>query len=164
MYVHLCNFLTQIRDLLQGKLPFAGVEWVEESSEDVTDDSKQTNDSNLLVQDETFAKPLSGEGAITLATTESDASGNKSLTSNDNTVVNKSSTMSGSDDSTVSFDAAVAGHNMNREELMKAVFEDNTADHSTKQSTGLNTTKENIFGDSHYNPDEWVDVPNDDLI
>lgn len=144
--------LKQIRDLLQGKLPFAGVEWLD-NSEDVTDEDKQTNDSNLLTQDKTFAKPLSGEEDT--ITTESSALTFDEKPS-DNKVVN-------SDDSTTSFDV-VSGHSTNREELMKALFEDNTSSNNTKQVTGQNSTQKNIFSDSQFDPDEWVDIPNDELM
>ena len=77
----------------------------------------------------------------------------------DNEIVKKSSS---SEDASTSFD--VISDNMNREELMKAVFEDNTGDDSTKQVTGQNNQQESIFSDSHYNPDDWVDIPNDELI
>ena len=128
------------------------MEWLD-NSEDVTDEDKQTNDSNLLTQDKTFAKPLSGEEDT--ITTESNALTFDEKPS-DNKVVN-------SDDSTASFDV-VSGHSTNREELMKALFEDNTSSNNAKQVTGQNSTQKNIFSDSQFDPDEWVDIPNDELM
>lgn len=148
----------QIRDLLQGKLPFAGVEWLG-SGEDLTDDEKQTSDSNLLVQDETFSKAPSGEDTTT-SENDAIASDDKPLTPIDNKVTDNKPTSS-SDDSSTSFE--VVSSHMNREELMKAVFEDNSGSDNTKQA-GLISTQNNIFSDSHYDPDDWVDIPNDDLI
>ena len=146
---------------MQGKLPFAGVEWVD--SEDVTDDDKPTSDSNL--QDETISKPISEKETITSATVEKDSialSDDKPSALTDSKELGKP-TFSGSDDSNASFDIG-AGHNMNREELMRAVFEDNTSSSSTNHVTGQVSTQENIFGDSPYNPDDWVNIPNDELI
>lgn len=100
-----------------------------------------------------FAKPLSGEEDT--ITTESNALTFDEKPS-DNKVVN-------SDDSTASFDV-VSGHSTNREELMKALFEDNTSSNNTKQVTGQNSTQKNIFSDSQFDPDEWVDIPNDELM
>lgn len=133
------------------------MEWAG-SSEDLTDQDNPTSDSNLLAQD-TFVKP---EETVTLTTTENNAVAldDKPLTSTDDKALNKS-TLSGSDDSTID---VVAGHSMNREELMRAVFEDDTSN-NTKQVTGQNNNaQENIFGDSHFNPDDWVEILNDELI
>ena len=135
------------------------MEWAG-SNEDLTDQDKPASDSNLLAQDEAFVKPLSGEEAVTSTTTENDRV-DKPLTSIDSKPLNKT-TLSSSDDSTASFDV-VPGHSMNREELMKAVFEDDNSN-NTKQVTGQNSTQENIFADSPFNPDDWVEIPNDDLI
>ena len=142
--------------MLQGKLPFAGVEWAG-SNEDLTDEEKQTSDSNLLAQDETITKPQSGEeGANTLTTKESNTTTfDKPLATTDSNIFNN--------DNSSSFDV-IAGNNMNREELMKALFEDNTPNDSTKQVAGQNSTQKSIFSDSHYDPDDWVDIPNDELM
>ena len=131
------------------------------SNEDLTDQDKPSSDSNLLAQDETFVKP---EETVTSTMTENStvALDNKPLTSTDGKELNKP-VLSGSDDSTNSFDV-VPGHTMNREELMKAVFEDDTSN-NTKQITGQNnSTQENIFGDSHFDPDDWVDILSDEVI
>ena len=47
---------------------------------------------------------------------------------------------------------------------MKALFEDNTPNNSTKQVAGKNSKQKSIFSDSHYDPDDWVDIPNDELM
>lgn len=144
--------------MLQGKLPFAGVEWAG-SNEDLTDDEKQTSDFNLLAQDETTTKSQSGEQGSTnvLTTTESKTiTLDKPLATTDSNIFN-------SDDSTASFDV-VSGHNMNREELMKALFEDNSAGDNIKQVTEQNNAQNSNSSNNHYNPDDWVDIPNDELM
>ena len=143
--------------MLQGKLPFAGVEWAG-SNEDLTDDDKQTSDSNLLAQEGTITKPQSGEEGTNVLTT----TGSKMITF-DKPLATTDSNIFNSDDSTASFDV-VSGHNMNREELMKALFEDNTTGDNTKQITGQNNAQTSNSSDSHYNPDDWVDIPNDELM
>jgi len=48
-----------------------------------------------------------------------------------------------------------------REELLKAVFEDNNI---TTGSQVQDTVQGDTCTNSHYNPDDWVDIPNDELI
>lgn len=95
-------------------------------------------------------KPLAKEEADTTDTTDDKSAPTKSEKS-----VDSSSVLSDEDEAIFGTNPL---SNAKREELLKAVFEnDNSTTHGHTQDTNTATN-------SHYNPDDWVDIPNDDLI
>ena len=96
-------------------------------------------------------------------TDATDTTNNKSAPSNTEESVENFSPLSDED-------AAIFGtdplSSTKREELLKAVFEDNNiTTHSQVQDTAQGDTAQgDTCTNNHYNPDDWVDIPNDELI
>jgi len=135
--------------LLQGKLPFAGSDWAPSQPEDETDEGKQTEEQ----QQQTSSEPLTQDEVLTRE--DIDTTSDKSPPANTEEHAENFSPLS---DEIFGTDPLSS---TKREELLKAVFEDNNI---TTGSQVQDTRQGDTFTNSHYNPDDWVDIPNDELI
>ena len=143
--------------MLQGKLPFAGSDWAPTQPVDTTDEGKET-DTSQEQQQQTSSGTLTQDEVSTREDTDTtDTTNDKSVAANTEESVENSAI---SDEDTAIFGADQPS-STKREELLKAVFEDNNI---TTGSQVQDTRQGDTVTNSHYDPDDWVNVPNDELI